>query len=123
MDAVLYVVDLDRMTAFYRDALGLEPAGSHDGGADLLCAGSVLHLVQVPAAVAATIEIALPAERREETPIKLLLPVADVAVSARRAAAGGGQVDEDAQPWEWQGTLRLDVVDPEGNVVQLVGPA
>jgi len=120
---VLYVVDLDRMTAFYRDALGLEAAGGHDGGADLRCAGSVLHLVQVPPAVAAGIVIGSPAERREDTPIKLLLPVNDVAATARRAAAGGGQVDEDAQPWEWQGTLRLDVVDPEGNVVQLVAPA
>lgn len=119
MDAVLYVVDLERMCAFYRDGLGLEVVGEHDGGADLACAGSVLHLVRVPPAVAADIVIDDPAVRREENPVKLLVTVSDLAQVRARVPRLGGAVDGADREWAWEGHVNVDSVDPEGNVVQL----
>ncbi len=115
---MLYVVDLARMTAFYRDALGLTVSGSHDGATDLDCAGATFHLVQVPPSVAAEIVIAEPPVRRAETPIKLIVPVDDLA-AARRTAEHGGAVGGPDREWTWKGTVRVDAVDPEGNVLQL----
>lgn len=119
MDAVLYVVDLARMVAFYRDGLQLHESASHEGGADLDAAGSHLHLVVVPAQVAADIVLTDPPARREDTAIKLVVSVDDLAAARRRIAEHGGTVDGVDREWEWENTVRVDAVDPEGNVVQL----
>jgi len=119
VDAVLYVVDLARMAAFYRDGLGLNLSGSHDAATELDCAGATLHLVQVPPSVAAEIVITEPPARREETPIKLIVPVDDLAAARRRIAEHGGAVDSPDREWTWESTVRVDAVDPEGNVLQL----
>ena len=119
MDAVLYVVDLPRMVAFYRDGLGLTLSRGDDSGADLAVTGSTLHLLRVPAAVAAEIVIADPPVRREETPIKLVVPVDDLAGARRRIVEHGGVVDAPDREWTWADTIRVDAVDPEGNVVQV----
>ncbi len=119
MDAVLYVVDLTRMVAFYRDGLQLTESACHEGGADLDVAGSTLHLVVVPAQVADDIVITEPPARREDTPIKLVVSVDDLVAARRRIAEHGGTVDEVDREWEWKNTVRVDAVDPEGNVVQL----
>ena len=116
---MLYVVDITRMTAFYRDGLGLTASGSTDGATDLDCAGATLHLVRVPPSVAAEIVIAEPPVRREETPIKLIVPVDDLPAARRRIAAHGGAVDGPDREWTWKGTIHVDAVDPEGNVLQL----
>ncbi|WP_328358336.1 VOC family protein [Mycobacterium sp. NBC_00419] len=119
MDAVLYVVDLPRMVAFYHHALGLTLSRSDDRGADVAVAGSTLHLLRVPAEVAAEIVIADPPVRREETPIKLVVPVDDLADARRRIVEHGGVVDPPDFEWTWANTIRVDAVDPEGNVVQV----
>lgn len=116
---MLYVVDLARMAAFYRDALGLAVSASHDDATDLDCAGATLHLVRVPPSVAAEIVIAEPPVRREETPIKLIVPVDDLPAARRRIAEHGGAVDSPDREWTWKGTIHVDAVDPEGNVLQL----
>ena len=120
MDAVLYVVDLSRVTASYRDALGLTVVDIREGSTDLRCGGSTLHLVGVPPSVAEDIVIAVPPVRREEAPIKLVVPVDDLAAARQRAAEHGGVVDGPAYEWAWKSSVRVDAVDPEGNVVQLV---
>jgi predicted enzyme related to lactoylglutathione lyase len=119
VDAVLYVVDLARMTAFYRDGIGLTASSSTDGATELECAGATLHLVQVAPSVAAEIVIAEPPVRREETPIKLIVPADDLPAARRRIAEHGGAVDGPDREWTWKGTVRVDAVDPEGNVLQL----
>ncbi|WP_059018044.1 VOC family protein [Mycobacterium sp. M26] len=122
MDAVLYVVDLARMVAFYRDGLRLAELSRHDGGAELRCGACTLHLVTVPESVAAEIVITDPPVRREETPIKLIVPVENLAEARRRAEEHGGVVDGPDHEWVWADSWRVDAVDPEGNVVQLAAP-
>jgi catechol 2,3-dioxygenase-like lactoylglutathione lyase family enzyme len=111
------------MTAFYRDGLGLEAVDEHDGGAELDCAGSSLNLVRVPEVVAAEIVIADPPVRREDVPLKLVVPIAGLADVRDRIVALGGSVDPVDREWTWQGVVNVDAVDPEGNVVQLSAPA
>lgn len=117
--AILYVVDLPRMVAFYRDGLDLavDEAASQQGWTVLDVGGTALALHAIPAAIAATIAITSPPVVREETPIKLGFEVADLG-AARARLERHGAVMNAPTPW---GTC--DGVDPEGNVLQLLAAA
>lgn len=114
--AMLFVTDLPRMTAFYRDAFGLAVVEATrtptwveltDPGR-----GATLSLHAVPPEIAAIVPIATPPDPREDAACKLRFAVEDVAAAlARVDAAGGGVI---SRPWGG-----ADVVDPEGNVVGL----
>ena len=56
---------------------------------------------------------------REETPIKLMLPVASMAEARQAAVLQGGQVKPPDAQWTDQGCVVCDGHDPEGNVFQL----
>ncbi len=112
---MIYVVDLPRAEAFYRDALGLRPiAGTRSATWVEFEAGpaATLALHAIPTAIAAEIEIASPPVKREETPIKLIFAVQDVAAERVRLEALGVTVE--LRPWG-----DLDVVDPEGNICSI----
>lgn len=123
MEAVTYVVGLARCTAFYAEVLGLVVHETGDGFCVLQAAGATLTLVQVPAEIAAEIAIDDPVERREQTPIKLVFPVADIAHARSLAPRFGGLIDPVEAQWSWHGTDRCDGIDPEGNVIQVSAPA
>ncbi|MBI1378402.1 MAG: glyoxalase/bleomycin resistance/dioxygenase family protein [Frankiales bacterium] len=114
----VYALDVDRVAAFYAAVLGLEVAERAEGYAVVRGEQCEVAVVAIPAAIAAGIEIADPPEVRESTPLKpvLLVPSLDAADLVVRA---GGALAPGARPWEFGGLRRLDVVDPEGNVVQL----
>ena len=88
--AIVFVKDLERMTAFYRDTLGLAVMREEPGWVEL--DGVALHAI--PPAIAARITIDDPPRAREDTPIKLEF-----------------HTDE-------PGVAR-DGVDPEGNVYRI----
>jgi len=112
--AMLYVKDLPRMAAFYRDVLGLHPVEEtrqpdwvefQDGGAQF-----ALHAI--PAAIAAGISIDSPPRVRAQGGIKLTFAVKDVeAVLASIEAMGLPLL---RRPWGG-----VEAVDPEGNVFAL----
>ncbi|MCA3254301.1 MAG: VOC family protein, partial [Alphaproteobacteria bacterium] len=92
--AMLFVRDLAAMTAFYRDVMGLTVdeatrtdrwvafhAGPEGGG---MGAGAALSLHAIPPEIAATFEIATPAEAREDAACKLLFAVEDMAATLAR---------------------------------------
>ena len=81
---MIYVQGLESMRAFYVACLGLVVAEQDDTTAMLRRGGWTLHLVTVPPAVAATIELSDPPRRRAETPLK---PVFEIAGS-RRSVGG-----------------------------------
>lgn len=113
--AMLYVKDLGRMTAFYRDGLGLTllPGRSEPGWAEFDAGGGArLALHEVPAHVAAGLHLTSPPLPREGTPVKLIFEVAGLPDARRRLAALGAVVID--RPWGG-----VDATDPEGNVFGL----
>ncbi|MCA9675119.1 MAG: VOC family protein [Kofleriaceae bacterium] len=115
--ALVYACDLDRLLAFYRDGLGLPVRERADGWAVLGDGGATLALHAIPAAIAATIELATPPVRRDDTPIKLIFTTTDLAATRARLEAHGAIMDPPRDP------RRCDGVDPEGNVFQIAAPA
>ena len=109
--AILFVKDLERMSAFYADTLGLRmiAATRTENWAEF---ESGLGLHAIPPHIAASIEITVPPQVREDTPIKLVFTVADVQAEHDRLRALG--VDVTLRPWGV-----CEGVDPEGNLFQL----
>lgn len=124
IQGVVYVVDLERMTTFYADVLGLEVVEHDPGDFVTLESGDVtLSLVRMPDAWAAEVEIADPPERREDVALKMSFPVASIAAARATAAAAGGIVDDPDHEWEFRGHVVCHGHDPEGNVISLRAPA
>lgn len=113
--AILFVKDLDAMTVFYRDGLGLRavPESAEDGWVELDAGGTRLALHAIPAEIAATIHSSNPPHRREATPLKLVFLVDDLEAARARLAASG------AVMYDIQSYGACDGLDPEGNVFQI----
>lgn len=122
MEAVTYVLDLSRSASFYSQVLGLVVRESGDGYCVMDGPGGTLTLVRVPEELAAGIDLADPPERREQTPIKVVFPVTDIAGTRALALSFGGVIDPVDAEWHWQGSVRCDGQDPEGNVLQVSSP-
>lgn len=117
--AVLYGKDVARLSAFYARVAGLTLVEGDATWSRLTAAGFELIVHAIPPAIAAGIVIASPPERREETPIKLLLPVADLATARAAAAELGGELNGPDLEWRFADLTVCDGHDPEGNVFQL----
>jgi predicted enzyme related to lactoylglutathione lyase len=117
--AAVYARDLDRMAAFYEHALGLDRVDEEEGY--VLFEGGALQLVLVRmnAQLAAEITITDPPQRREDTPIKLVLPVHNIAAVRERVPAYGGMLNPPEREWRFQGDSVCDGHDSEGNVFQV----
>jgi catechol 2,3-dioxygenase-like lactoylglutathione lyase family enzyme len=117
-ELVIYVQRPEPMQAFYVGCLGLALVEQDETTAMLQNEGWTLHLVMVPPAVAATIED--PPRRRAETPLKPVFEVASIEPLRGRIAELGGELDPPERGRSFGGALRLDALDPEGNVIQLL---
>lgn len=115
---VIYAKALDRVSRFYEQVAGLRVTHAEDDHVVLESGAFQLVLVAVPERLAASIELTDPPRLREDTAIKLVLVVADLAASRDMAPALGGQLLPPAREWRFQGMRVCDGHDPEGNVVQ-----
>jgi catechol 2,3-dioxygenase-like lactoylglutathione lyase family enzyme len=121
IQGVVYVADLERMTAFYADVLGLEVVEHDPGDFATLESGQVtLSLVRMPDAWAA--EVSGTTERREDVALKMSFPVESIGDAREAAAAAGGIVDDPDTEWEFRGLVVCHGQDPEGNVISLRAP-
>ncbi len=112
--ALLYVKDLARLTAFYRELLGAAPVNEAAGWVEFRAGLATLMLHEIPSAVADQIVITTPPEPREETPLKLIFAVPDLAAERTRLAAAG--IDLVERPGG-----SCDGMDPEGNIFTITG--
>jgi len=118
---ILFAKDMKRMTDFYHEALGLPLVSSpaDPSWVELDAGGSLLSLHAIPPRKAREINITTPPRAREETPIKLVFAVDDVASLRRRLGTRGGTMFEPrAAGSDPLGSC--DGLDPEGNVFQIV---
>jgi len=117
--AVLYAKDLQRLVDFYAAVADLDVRSVQKGFAVLGRAPSQLVIVRIPKRIADAIDISAPPEPREETPIKLVFSVEDIAIVRNRAAERGGAMNAVEREWEFEGAKVCDGHDPEGNVFQI----
>jgi predicted enzyme related to lactoylglutathione lyase len=115
---MLFVKDLERMTAFYADVLGLTPNQDTrlDNWVEFTDGASRFSLHAIPAAYAAGMQIESPPRPREQSAAKLTFEVHDVDATLKRIEAMGLPLLRRA----WGGT---EAVDPEGNVFALCAEA
>ena len=106
------------VAAFYAGVAGLTLDARESDHAVLRADEFQLILVRMPDSLARDVEVGDPPVRREDTPIKLVLPVSSLAGARDAAPAYGGVVDSVSREWTFRGARVCDGNDPEGNVVQ-----
>ena len=110
---VLFSGDIKRLAKFYEAVTGLTVRYSDDSVTVL---GSdnfelVLHLLPAEPLVSD------PPVAREDSYIKPFFPVSSLSATREKAAAFGGQLNEE---WEWEagGFRACEAIDPDGNRIQ-----
>ena len=113
---LLFVKDLPCMSAFYGCSLGMvEVEGtSSDTYVEFQAGNARLALHAIPPEIALQLEIASPPQPREDTPVKVVFSVEDLQAECERLKSLG--VPYRLRPWG-----AADVIDPEGNIIQLCG--
>lgn len=111
---MIFCHDYDRVTAFYRDALGLplvriEPSHTIlDAGGMWLIVHPALEGMDLPS-------VPSPPRRRESGPIKLMLNIGNIAEAREKAAKMGGKIDPSEAEWPYDAMTCCPGHDPEGN--------
>ena len=113
--AVLFVKDLQKVAAFYSDALGMKCSFSDNEHSVLNCYEFTLIVHQIPKEIADGITIDAPPKRRIQTAVRLDYPVHNVADSRRQARLLGGDIDDAPQDWAEPDANFFFGYDPEGN--------
>jgi predicted enzyme related to lactoylglutathione lyase len=117
--AVIYAKDHRTLAKFYEHVTDLTQREADDEYVLLDAPVFQLVILQIPARIAANITIDNPAQKREDTPIKLFLNVSSIEHSRQAAKLLGGELNSADKEWNFHGIKRCDGVDPEGNVFQL----
>ena len=117
VSAVLFVKDLQRVAAFYRDALGMTRTAGDEYHWALECCGFTLIVHQIPKHIAVEVTIEQPPERRVWGAIRLDFPVRDLARCRQLATSLGGGIDADMPSWADANTNLYLGYDPEGNQI------
>ncbi|HEY6157249.1 MAG TPA: hypothetical protein VIV88_07320 [Gemmatimonadales bacterium] len=116
---VLFVTNVPRMTHFYQSVAAMDLVLAEADHAILELAGLqlVIHALRGEPAVAPG-----PGGRiavREDSYVKLCLPVASIAAARHAAADLGGAFRPPEKEWQARGFRACDGHDPEGNVWQV----
>lgn len=116
--AVLFVGDVGGMTRFYRHLAAMTVI-HEDADHAVLEIGGFQLVIHALAGEAADARCAGSVAVREDSYIKLCLPVDSIAAARLSAAAHGGQIKSPEWEWEARGFRACDGHDPEGNVLQV----
>jgi predicted enzyme related to lactoylglutathione lyase len=117
--AVIFAKDIDALARFYRDTAEMTEVHRDHDHVVLDEEGFQIVVHGIPEHIAATIEITCPPELRQETPIKICLPVSSIDDARTKAAELGGRIGPKAKEWAARGFRACDGYDPEGNVFQV----
>jgi catechol 2,3-dioxygenase-like lactoylglutathione lyase family enzyme len=114
--AMLFVKDLQRMTAFYRDVLGMQVVEDTrlETWVEFEGDGVRFSLHAVASAIATEIRSESPPRPREQSPTKLTFTVEDIDATLERIAQKGLPLLH--RPWGG-----IEAVDPEGNIFAVSG--
>jgi predicted enzyme related to lactoylglutathione lyase len=117
--AVVFAKDVARLASFYREVAGMAEAQRDKDHVVLDDGGFQLVIHGIPKKIAAQIQITTPPQVREDSALKVCLPVLAIDQARKKAAEFGGQVSPKSKEWEARGFRACDGHDPEGNVFQV----
>lgn len=113
---VVFVADVRRVTAFYRDVASMTVLVDEEDHTVMEVEGLqlVVHRLRgEPPVNPAAIQV------RQDSYVKLCLPVASIDAARSIAAANGGAIKPAQHEWKARGFRACDGHDPEGNVIQV----
>jgi len=114
---VIFSVDVRRLGTFYERVLGLEPSVEESGDIRLRGEQEELLIHSIPERVANDIALRVPPEPREECAVKPVFNVDSLEDSLDAVKVNGGGLTR--RSFTLDGLTRHDVVDPDGNIIQL----
>ncbi len=117
--AVIFAKDIHALASFYREVAEMTEVQADKDHIVLNEDGFQVVIHGIPKKIAATIEITSPPKIREQTPIKICLPVSSIAHARTKANDLGGRIGPKAKEWVARGFRACDGYDPEGNVFQV----
>jgi len=118
---VIFTVDVRRLAAFYEAVLEVRPTLEPSGDIRLRAEREEILIHTIPAKIAKGIEIRTPPQPRDGAAIKPAFDVESLEVSLDAVTANHGVVT--GRSFTLDGLTRHDVLDPDGNVIQLRGHA
>ena len=117
---VIFAVNVEALANFYEGVLGFSPQPRPgDGKKDLRLGrgGEELLIHSIPPRVSKTIVLTSPPAPREDSAMKPVFDVKSLPLALEQVSLRGGIVTK--RTFTLDGLTRRDIVDPEGNVVQL----
>jgi catechol 2,3-dioxygenase-like lactoylglutathione lyase family enzyme len=117
---VVFSVDVPRLAAFYQAVLGARPTVESSGDIRLRNDREEVLVHSVPARIARTIDVRVPPVPREASALKPVFDVSSLETALEEVRSNGGVVT--TRTFTFDGLTRHDVLDPDGNVIQLRSP-
>jgi predicted enzyme related to lactoylglutathione lyase len=118
---VIFTPDVARLVRFYQQVLGLRPSAEASGDVRLVSADVEVLVHTVSRQRARATHESSPPEPRDDVALKPVFDVASLHDALTATSAAGGVVTNRA--FTLDGLARHDVLDPDGNVLQLRAPA
>jgi hypothetical protein len=116
---VIFSIDVGRLATFYEAILEVRPTVEPSGDIRLVGGGEEVLIHSIPQAIARNIEISSPPKARDGFPMKPVFNVDSLGEVLEVVEANGGVLTDNR--FTFDGLTRHDVLDPDGNVVQLRG--
>jgi len=114
---VVFSVDVRRLATFYEIVLGAEPLDEPSGDIRLINERDEVLIHSIPKKIAKDIEITSPPTPRDNSALKPVFDVVSLEIALGSVEATGGVVT--SRGFSLNGLTRRDVLDPDGNVIQL----
>jgi predicted enzyme related to lactoylglutathione lyase len=116
--AVIFAKDVVCIAKFYEEVIPMRV--THFEPHLIVLESATLQLVVhgIPARIAKSIKITSPPALRENTAIKIIIPVPSIDAVREKATTYGGGIHSNEKGFKARGFRACDGYDPEGNVVQ-----
>lgn len=114
---VIFSPDVPRLATFYAAVLGARPFPEPSGDIRLVSDRDEVLIHSIPSEVARDLKISTPPAPHDGSPLKPVFEVESLATALEGVRATGGVVTD--RTFRFGGSTRHDVLDPDGNVVQL----
>lgn len=116
---VVFVVDVARVALFYESVASMRRVGQDGDHVVLELAGFQLVIHRMRGGPEPDGAAAGPVQPREDSCMKVCLPVASIGAAREAALRCGGLIRPASFEWDGAGYRACDGHDPEGNIVQV----